>query len=452
MKEDWVACQLRCGFHIEIIMNRQFQKLAAICSIIFLISQHLIAGEIWTLTTAPYDNWVSTASSADGNTLVAIADTGSIYVSRNSGATWAAATNAPNASWVCISISADGSKMAAGIDGGAIYTSPDFGATWKQTSAPMNFWESVACSADGSKLVAVAFSDGLNNNSPGQIHLSRDSGDTWMTPLETPQRSPQGSITYPQNNNRQFWLAVASSSDGSKLVAVNAGGSIYISKDSGITWSPTSAPIENWFSVASSTNGNKLVVVANAGPIYTSTNAGVTWKAAINAPNAGWASVTSSGDGNKLAAVQWGGQIYTSEDAGTTWLQNGVPNTFLAGGIWGIASSKDGSKLLAAGDGPYGGPVYILQPMPVLNITSTQTNMMISWLSSASGFVLQQTGDLALPNWMDVTTSLETTNRQNQIFFPSHTGNQFYRLKFPTGNPPLWWSRWPFQPPPIIVF
>lgn len=403
------------------------------------MARNLVAGGIWTLTTAPYNYWFPVAISADGNTLIAASDSGLIYVSRNSGATWMAATNAPSAYWVCVCISADGSKMAAGVDGGTIYTSQNYGVTWRRTAAPTNYWESIACSADGSKLAAAAFSDGLNNQAPGQIHLSRNSGGTWKTPLETPHNLKK---------LKQFWLAIASSSDGSKLVAVNAGGSIYTSKDSGSTWSLTSAPNESWFSVASSTNGNKLVVVANGGPIYTSTNAGVTWKAATNAPNAGWASVASSADGNKLAAVQWGGQIYTSEDAGTTWLQNSVPNTFLAGGIWGIASSKDGSKLVAAGDGPYGGPIYILQPMPGLNIASGRTNMTVSWPSSASGFVLQQTADLTSPNWTDLTNSPKTTTGQNQIIFPAHTGDQFYRLKFPTGNPPSWW---PWPPPPIII-
>ena len=311
-------------------MNKQFQHLA-ICFLVFLAVQNLVAEEIWTLTTAPYNNWFPVAISADGNTLIATSDSGSIYVSRNSGASWTTATNAPSVSWVCVSISADGSKMVAGIDGGTIYTSEDYGLTWKPTKAPDNFWESIACSADGTKLAAAAFSDGLNNQAPGQIHLSQNSGVTWKTPHHS-------------KKYHQFWLAIASSSDGSKLVAVNAGGSIYTSKNSGNTWSLTSAPNASWFSVASSTNGDKLVVAANGGPIYTSTNAGVTWQAETNAPNAAWASVASSADGNKLSAAQWGGQIYISDDAGSTWLQKDVPNTFLAGGRWGIASSQDGNK------------------------------------------------------------------------------------------------------------
>jgi photosystem II stability/assembly factor-like uncharacterized protein len=409
-------------------LKRQFRYFIAVCCIIALQVVNLFATEIWTLTTAPYNGWVAVASSADGNTLVAVS--GLIYVSTNSGACWTAATNAPGGFWTCVTISADGSKMAAGIDGGGIYTSRDYGVTWNLTTAPVNYWESITCSTDGSKLAAAAFSDGLDNTTPGEIHLSQNSGVSWVTPRGRNRKL---------NNVRQFWLSIASSSDGSKLVAVDSGGSIFTSKDSGITWSLTSAPEEPWFSVASSTNGNKLVAVANAGPIYTSANGGLNWKAATNAPNAGWASVTSSSDGNKLAAVQWGGQIYTSSDAGATWLQNNVPDIFVAVGIWGIASSRDGCKILAAGDGPYGGPVYLFQSMPILNIEHNNTNVSVSWPSSATGFVLQRNSDFNASNWMDVSITQKVLNEQNRVSFSPENAIQLFRLEFPTGSPPPWW-------------
>lgn len=287
-------------------------------------------------------------------------------------------------------------------------------------------------------MAAAAFSDGLDNTTPGQIHLSRNTGVTWVTPRGRHKKL---------NNLRQFWLSIASSSDGSKLVAVDSGASIYTSKDSGSSWSLTSAPEEPWFSVASSANGNKLVAVANAGPIYTSANGGLTWKAATNAPNAGWASITSSSDGNKLAAVQWGGQIYTSSDAGATWLQNNVPDIFFADGIWGIASSRDGSKILAAGDGPYGGPVYLFQPMPVLSIGLNSTNVIVSWPSSATGFVLRRNSDFKAPNWTDVSITPTVLNEQNTISSSTERAIQLFRLEFPTGGPPPWWRPGPPMPP-----
>jgi hypothetical protein len=110
---------------------------------------------------------------------------------------------------------------------------------------------------------------------------------------------------------------VASSADGTKLVAVNWGasldGHIYTSTDSGVTWSANNnAPSAVWSSVASSADGTKLVAAANGVGIYTSTDSGVTWSANNNAPPAGWASLASSADGTKLVAMDGNGAIWTS--------------------------------------------------------------------------------------------------------------------------------------------
>ena len=57
---------------------------------------------------------------------------------------------------------------------------------------------------------------------------------------------------------------MASSYDGSKLVAATNGGYIYTSADSGATWTQTGSQ-QPWTSVASSSDGTKLVAVT-AGP------------------------------------------------------------------------------------------------------------------------------------------------------------------------------------------
>ena len=427
--------------------NRQKRKsqfrrmpLCGVLTVLLLLMVYrLEATDVWTLTTAPYSYWVSVASSTNGNTLIAVADGGPILVSTNSGVAWIQATNAPSGYWVCAAISADGSKMAAGIDGDTIYISHDYGVTWEQTSAPDNFWESITCSADGTNFAAAAYSDGLDNSSPGQIHLSKNAGLTWET------------STNSGTNYWQFWLSIASSADGSILAAVTAGGSIYTSHDFGKTWVPTSAPNESWFSVASSANGDKLVAVGNVGPIYTSMDSGATWQDATNAPVAGWAAVTCSADGSKLAVVQWGGAVYTSADGGITWLPQSFPNTYDAGGKWGIAMSSDGSKTLAAGDGPWGGPVYLLQPQPSLAIGQARPpglGIIVSWPASATGFFLQANSDPTTGNWTTVTNKPEILNGLDQTATMPNAGCQFFRLTFPTGNPPYWWP----YPPRIVSF
>ena len=83
--------------------------------------------------------------------------------------------------------------------------------------------------------------------------------------------------------------------------------------------------------MASSSDGTKLVAVANPGYIYTSSDSGKNWKQRT-APQQAWQSVALSSDGTKLVAVSdnmdhtniWyvGGYIYTSVDSGETWTQS----------------------------------------------------------------------------------------------------------------------------------
>ena len=119
-----------------------------------------------------------------------------------------------------------------------------------------------------------------------------------------------------------------------------------------------SVPNENWDSVASSADGSVLVAVANeangasaAGPIIISTNSGATWAIATGAPTNGfWETVACSADGSKMIAAGGGGDsiigpIYTSADAaGVTWVSNNTPVL-----NWqSVASSADGTRLVAA--------------------------------------------------------------------------------------------------------
>jgi hypothetical protein len=168
----------------------------------------------------------------------------------------------------------------------------------------------------------------------GQIYTSIDSGANWI----------------PRESNRD-WRSVASSADGSKLVAVDnnldAGGQIYTSTDSGVNWTPRESD-RLWRSVASSADGSKLVAVAYLGQIYTSTDSGANWTPRES--DRGWMAVTSSADGTKLAAAAQNGLIYTSTDSGVNWTPRESDRQWMS-----VASSADGSKLVAV---PFNGRIY----------------------------------------------------------------------------------------------
>jgi photosystem II stability/assembly factor-like uncharacterized protein len=211
---------------------------------------------------------------------------------------------------------------------------PMAGVVWQQRGT-QDVWYGVASSADGSKLIAAATGAMYG----GKLYISGDSGATWTL---------TGTSVGVQD-----WWSVASSADAQTLVAVS--GVVFTSGDFGATWTQTAAPSEIWQSVASSADGTKLVAVANGGGvigggvgdayIYISGDSGATWMQ-TGSPQA-WKSVASSYDGTKLVAVADdqinGGYIYTSGDSGATWTQATAPQK-----AWrSVASSFDGTKLVA---------------------------------------------------------------------------------------------------------
>ena len=144
------------------------------------------------------------------------------------------------------------------------------------------------------------------------------------------------------------WIDVAMSDDGTRIVAAVYGGYLYVSADSGDTWTEV-ASSQNWKCVASSADGMKLVAGVSMGYIYTSVDAGVTWTSKIYGY---WHGVASSADGMKLVAVgtTFTGSVFTSADGGETWTEReeGLPDHSIT---WrGVASSANGTILLVHGN------------------------------------------------------------------------------------------------------
>lgn len=74
----------------------------------------------------------------------------------------------------------------------------------------------------------------------------------------------------------QPWDSVASSADGTKLVAAacdwgSSSGYVYISEDSGASWTQQAgSEAQCWTSVASSADGNRLIAGGSPRYLYTS--------------------------------------------------------------------------------------------------------------------------------------------------------------------------------------
>jgi hypothetical protein len=422
----------------NLVQARQYDYQVVASNYLGTVSGALLAFYSPPFVGVPNENWDSVASSADGSALVAVANSnpqlftpgGPIFISTNSGAYWALATGAPtNGLWETVACSADGSKMiAAGGGGGShvfpIYTSSDMGVTWVSNNAPVFNWQSVASSADGTRLVAAAE---LNQ----VIYTSTNSGAVWTQATNAPKVS---------------WFSVALSADGTKLAAVADGSTnIFTSPDFGVTWITNNVPAgapqgiqRNWSSIASSADGSKLIAAAGGnntvGFIFISTNSGAAWTVtATNIPSGliahPWIYVASSADGSKLAAVSDAlglPGLITSTNSGASWTTNAVPSL-----DWNaVALSADGAGLVATVGYPSTGPIYVSQttPSPVMNLSASDNDTVISWIIPSLDFTLQQSPDLL--GWTDVTNQpvLNLTNLQNQVVLPSPDGNTFFRL------------------------
>ncbi|HTV41091.1 MAG TPA: sialidase family protein [Candidatus Sulfotelmatobacter sp.] len=211
------------------------------------------------------------------------------------------------------------------------------GQIWTPTTLNTNYyWRGVAASADGTRLAAAA-----SQSAGDGIYLSTNSGVTW-TQAETPPGS---------------WGPVACSADGTELVAVNGGvGGIYVSTDSGATWNPANVPAEEWTSIAVSADGATMLAAYppdDAGPadLYASTNSGDSWFSPTNIDGSSIA-VACSEDGSMMAALTYGGEgestLIVSTNFGLTW-QTAEPSS----SEFGLGCAADGSKLYAAGTNFY---------------------------------------------------------------------------------------------------
>lgn len=341
----------------------------------------------WVQQGEPARNWWFVASSSSGNKLAAVANNfltapgapklGSIYTSANAGASWTEQVAPGNRAWASIASSADGSKLAAvSSDLSAIWTSADSGNSWQaQPGSGGRFWVSVTLSSDGSRMAAVALEEGAAIGD-GKIY-------TWAQSAGNAFGAGPWTARTPARN----WRSIASSADGRKLVAavysdvLDAQQPIYLSTDFGETWAPSPAwPVgqpstHSFYRVASSQDGTKLVAAERFGKVYTSGDSGLTWTA--RAPDGGFNSIAMSSDGNTVVAVQpvssdpLGGQIYISTDGGATWALRQKAKSWR-----GVALSADGNRIVAAvnNGGIYTSTSNRTTPGPAGAITGGQTN------------------------------------------------------------------------------
>ena len=232
-----------------------------------------------------------------------------------------------------------------GIGAGSWRVAQGTGQEVITSALPSLTWQEIGPSPKSQPWWAVASSwDGsilMAASNPGNLYLSSDGGTTWTQRLHT-----------------THWSALAITPDGQHMVATAFGEHAWVSHDHGQTWTET-AEVRDWVSAAISNDGQRIAIDGKADRVHVSSDGGRTWSAHTGV--ADWQSVASSSDGLRLfAGVGPGvppvgsGSLWLSDDAGITW------RTTAAGlrAWYRVASSQDGQFLSASDAGGY---LYISQ-------------------------------------------------------------------------------------------
>jgi photosystem II stability/assembly factor-like uncharacterized protein len=294
------------------------------------------AGYTWQESNISGQSFVGVSTSGNGNIIYALLSTSdyTLFRSSDSGLTWDNLNNfyGNNIEHSAIAVSADGSTAVIVTSDGTIHKHTVAGGFVSISNGPL---------LNPHDLRGVGVShDGqkiVTVEYNGNIFVSTNSGSSWSEIIIEETRP---------------WINVSMSSDGSTIAAVVEGGAIYISRDGDLdTWYDHLNQIDrsnNGSSIVDmsiSSDGQKIVAVEGTGHLFVSVDGGYTWVQRTPGGTSGsWGAVDISNQGNRIAA---GGQgyIYTSYDDGVTWTRQ---DTAGARNWSSIDMSSDGFKVVAS--------------------------------------------------------------------------------------------------------
>jgi hypothetical protein len=325
-------------------------------------------GASWTPRLAPKVwHWIS--SNSTGEVLLG-GEAGDLSTSIDGGATWTPGDGPTDRTWISSDMSANGDRLVAVQYGGRMYMSTNSGVNWTPVAIPdldtrpvdpnpdLNAqpFESVTVSSDGNRIVAAV--------QDGPLVVSSNAGLNWVA------GTSGGALL------TGWWRSVDSSADGMIVMAADHNGVIYRSTDGGLTWATRNVDIgagpvaESWYRLKMSADGSVIAVAGNSfgpGPgtgIFVSRDSGLTWTKSHSLV-ADYTAVTMSGDGQVIGVTASNlsggstGRVLRSTDGGTSFTEVAMPG--LDTNWRAIAMSSDGNKLaVAAGlfSGPTTGQLY----------------------------------------------------------------------------------------------
>ena len=304
--------------------------------------------------------WTDISCSADGQKLIAVADSGSadpnaigVHISSNGGTSWTKIL-ALSSLLSCL-ISKNG-QIGVMHDEDNIWISTDSGSSWDQvtqfsitTPHRFNIEASSICASDDGSVIYVLERYYRN------ILKTTDYGLNWTS--------------YGITSDVSFTISsIACSSDGSKLLAVGhsfAGADVFISNDGGFSWVPYTLgpdPVVNLSGGCMSSDGTKMMVsvrengsgygrpdVANG--IWRSLDGGSTW---TNIQNMGGfaGNLACSNNFNTIVGIKYGTHTYiVSKDGGNSWVQLSDQNEPVVRYMTGASISSSGDMVYFSSNG-----------------------------------------------------------------------------------------------------
>jgi hypothetical protein len=235
-----------------------------------------------------------------------------LYISSDGGASWGA-LNAVDKPWVSVRANRAFTKFIGTVHGGYIYQSIDSGASWTAiVSAGVFNWQDVATSEDFTKIYAITAAGGAST-----AVLSSDGGLTW------------GTFNVPSGG---YLHSIATNAEATAVIVAVWMEGIQKTDDDGANWTilgQTGFQALPWLGVAVSEDLTKIVAVTYSysssglpGYIYISNDSGATFSVS-DMPSRDYFGVTMSDDGSKIAVTVYKGSIWQSADGGQTWATNG---------------------------------------------------------------------------------------------------------------------------------
>jgi photosystem II stability/assembly factor-like uncharacterized protein len=165
------------------------------------------------------------------------------------------------------------------------------------------------------------------------------------------------SASYVTVSNFALYPDIFASTAGGKIYA-SGDSNVYVSSDTGTSWSITTLPTSDAMTVASSQDGTKVWVAGANGRIYYSNNSGTSFSLKYNYD--GYSSfdyIATDSTGTKLVAARCASNpvtLLTTSDSGSSWQTFPAPVSNQCG-YYGIALSSNGNQIFVA---RYNGYIY----------------------------------------------------------------------------------------------